>query len=252
MLLKNKIALITGAGSGIGRACALAFIREGATVILSDIIGTAVEETGRLVTERGGNGVFVRTDVTKAQDVEALIRIAVESYGRLDCACNNAGIEGVNATTAEYREEDWDQVVNVNLRGIWLCMKSELQVMIKQGGGAIVNMGSIMSLVGVPNRPAYVASKHAVIGLTKAASLEFGGKNIRINAICPGVIRTPLMARILAEGGPEAESQRIARHPIGRLGMPMEVAEAAVWLLSDAASFVTGVAMPVDGGYTVQ
>ena len=184
-------------------------------------------------------------------DVAALVSKAVESYGRLDCAFNNAGISGVTATTTECPEENWDHVIDVNLKGVWLCMKYEIPQMLKQGGGAIVNTSSIAGLIGVQGRPAYIASKHGVAGLTKAAALEYGKDKIRVNAVCPGVIRTAIMDRLFTEM-PQLEETRVAQHPIGRLGFPEEVAEAVVWLCSDAASFVTGLIMTVDGGFTAQ
>ena len=233
--LDGKVALVTGASSGIGRATAIVFAREGAKLVLDDIDVAGGEETVKLVKEAGGEAIFVRADVMNSTDVAALVSKAVESYGRLDCAFNNAGISGVTATTTECPEENWDHVIDVNLKGVWLCMKYEISQMLKQGGGAIVNISSIAGLIGVQGRPAYIASKHGVAGLTKAAALEYGKDKIRVNAVCPGVIRTAIMDRLFTEM-PQLEETRVAQHPIGRLGFPEEVAEAVVWLCSDAAS----------------
>ena len=245
--LEDKVALVTGGGSGIGRASALAFAGERAKVIVADVDVKGGEETVHMIKQAGGEGTFVRVDVSKAYEVEALISEAVETYGRLDCAHNNAGIDGVRAFTADCTEENWDRIINTNLKGVWLCMKCEILEMLKQGGGAIVNTSSVTGLAGGPGRPAYTASKHGVVGLTKSAALEYARAGIRINAVCPGQIRTPMLERFI-DGDPEVEAQVIAREPVGRMGTPQEVAEAVVWLCSDAASFVTGHAMVVDGG----
>lgn len=249
--LEDKVALVTGGGSGIGRASALTFAREGAKVIVADVVVEGGEETMQMIREAGGEAIFVKADVSKAAEVEALINKAVETYGRLDCALNNAGIEGIKAPTVDCTEENWDRTININLKGVWLCMRCEIHQMLKQGGGAIVNTSSTAGLVGVQGRPAYVASKHGVVGLTKAAALEYAKAGIRINAVCPGSIRTPMMERIIG-GDPQEEALQIARQPVGRLGSPEEVAEAVVWLCSDAASFVTGHIMAVDGGWVAQ
>jgi len=195
--------------------------------------------------------IFVKADVSKAAEVEAMVNKAVETYGRLDCTFNNAGVEGIMATTAEYTEEDWDRVIAINLKGVWLCMKYEIAQMLKQGGGAIVNTASVLGLVGMAELPAYVASKHGVAGLTKTAALEYAKMGIRVNAVCPGTIRTPMMERGIALK-PEFEAQALAAEPIGRMGKPEEIAEAVVWLSSEAASFVTGHTMAVDGGWVAQ
>jgi len=209
-----------------------------------------------MITENGGEAIFVRTDVSQAVEVQALISQAVATYGRLDCAHNNAGITGLGiagtqpALTADYPDERWHQVLAINLTGVWLCMKYELQHMLTQGGGAIVNTASAAGLVGLPYASAYVASKHGVVGLTKTAALEYAQQGIRINCVCPGYIQTPMTARGMND--PERMARIIASEPIGRVGQPEEVAEAVVWLCSDAASFVTGHTMTVDGGYVAQ
>jgi NAD(P)-dependent dehydrogenase (short-subunit alcohol dehydrogenase family) len=208
------------------------------------------QQTVHMITEQGGEAIFVRTDVSQAVEVQALISKAVETYGRLDCAHNNAGILGGRALTAEYAEERWQQVIAVNLTGVWLCMKYEIVQMLPQGGGTIVNTASAAGLVGFPSTSAYVASKHGVVGLTKTAALEYAQQGIRVNCVCPGYIQTPMTAPGMED--PERMARIIAREPIGRVGAPEEVAEAVVWLCSDAASFVTGHTMTVDGGYVAQ
>lgn len=249
--LENKVALVTGGGSGIGRACALAFAREGAKIVVADVVVRGGEETVQMIREAGGESIFVKTDVSKPADVEALVKRAVDTYGRLDCGINNAGIEGINAPTADYTEENWDRVININLKGVWLCMKYEIPEMQKQGGGSIVNMASVAGLVGFQGMPAYCASKGGIIQLTKVAALDYAKAGIRVNAVCPGVIRTPMVER-LTGGNPEAEAQFTAIEPVGRMGTPEEIAESVVWLCSDAASFVTGHPMVVDGGLVAQ
>ncbi|MCZ7384014.1 MAG: SDR family oxidoreductase [Candidatus Methanoperedens sp.] len=249
--LENKVALVTGGGSGIGRACALAFAREGARVVVADVMERGGKETVQMIQETGGESIFVKTDVSKPADVEALVKRAVDTYGRLDCGINNAGIEGIMAQTADYIEENWERVININLKGVWLCMKYEIPEMQKQGGGAIVNMASVAGLVGFQGMPAYCASKGGIIQLTKVAALEYAKAGIRVNAVCPGVIRTPMVERVTG-GNPEAEAQFTAIEPVGRMGTPGEIAESVVWLCSEAASFVTGHPMVVDGGLTAQ
>jgi len=248
-LMTGKVALVTGASSGIGRASALAFAREGAKVVVADVIVEGGEETVNLVKQAGGEAIFVKTDVAKAAEVEALVARAVQTYGRLDCAHNNAGIEGPGAATVEYAEEMWDRVIAINLKGVWLCMKYEIPQMLKNGGGAIVNTASTAGLVGYPSGSAYVASKHGVVGLTRTAALEYAKSGIRVNAVCPGAIDTPMMGRITGHR-PHRAARMAAAEPVGRMGNPSEIAEAVVWLCSDAASFVTGHPMAVDGGMT--
>ena len=249
--LEDKVALVTGGSSGIGRASALAFAREGARVIVSDIDVAGGEETVKMIEKAGGEAIFIKADVSNATEVEALVNKGVETYGQLNCAHNNAGIAQTTASIAECTEENWDRIININLKGVWLCMRYEIPQMVKHGGGVIINTASILGLVGVENRSAYVASKHGVVGLTKAAALEYAKANIRVNAVCPGIIRTPLIDSVFTQD-PQLEAVRIAEYPMGRFGTPTEIAEAVVWLCSDAASFVTGHAMVVDGGFTVR
>jgi NAD(P)-dependent dehydrogenase (short-subunit alcohol dehydrogenase family) len=251
--VEGKVALVTGGASGIGRATALTFAREGAKLIIADMNDEGGQQTAHMIIEKGGEATFVKTDVSKAVEVQALISKAVETYGRLDCAHNNAGIAGrIRAPLHECPEDVWDQVLAINLKGVWLCMKHEILQMLHQGSGAIVNTASIMGLVGSwSGTSAYNASKHGVVGLTKTASLEYARAGLRVNAVCPGYIRTPLIDQALLSR-PAMEAQIIARHPVGRMGKPEEIAEAVVWLCSDAASFVTGHTMTVDGGYVAQ
>jgi NAD(P)-dependent dehydrogenase (short-subunit alcohol dehydrogenase family) len=250
-LVGGKVALVTGASSGIGRATALAFAREGAKVVVADVTVEGGEETVVQVKKAGGEAIFVKTDVSKAVEVEALVAKAVATYGRLDCAYNNAGIAGKAKTVVDDTEDNWDRILAINLKGVWLCMKYEIAHMLKQGGGAIVNTASGAGLIGVRRGGAYVASKHGVVGLTKTAALEYAKAGIRVNCVCPGPIDTPMLQGI--GGSNQVVIERmVAAQPGGRLGKPAEIAEAAVWLCSDAASFVTGLPMPVDGGYTAQ
>lgn len=242
--LQGRVALVTGGSSGIGRASALAFAREGARVVVSDVAVDGGEETVRLIKAAGGDASFVAADVSKAADAEQLIQRTVEIYGRLDCAHNNAGISR-GAPLHETPEEVWNAVLAVNLTGVWLCMKYEIAQMLGQGGGAIVNTSSTAGLVG-RYTAAYTTSKFGVVGLTKSAAMEYATRGIRINAVCPGWIDTPMTHEGMLD--PERLVRRIAEEPIGRIGTAEEVAKAVVWLCSDAASFVLGVALPVDGG----
>jgi NAD(P)-dependent dehydrogenase (short-subunit alcohol dehydrogenase family) len=248
----GKVALVTGASSGIGRATAMAFSREGAKVVAADVVTEGGQETARIIQDSGGDAIFVKTDVSQADQVESLIRTAVATYGRVDCAHNNAGIEGAVAQTHEYLEDAWDSVMSINLKGVWLCMKYEIPQMLSQGNGAIVNTASAAGLVGIPGQLAYVASKHGVNGLTKVAALENAARGIRVNSICPGVIRTPMIDRFISLGPDYDEERIISMEPVGRMGTPEEIAEAVVWLCSDSASFVTGHNMSVDGGFVAQ
>ncbi len=247
--LIGKVALITGASSGIGRASALAFSREGAQVAVADVSAEGGEETVSLVKKAGGEAFFMKADVSKAVEVEAFVARVVQTYGRLDCAFNNAGIEGAGASIPEYGEEMWDRVININLKGVWLCMKYEIPAMLKNGAGAIVNTASTAGLVGYRGGSAYVASKHGVVGLTKTAALEYAKSGVRVNAVCPGAIDTPMMGRITGHRA-ERAARMAASEPVGRMGQPSEIAEVVVWLCSGAASFVTGLAMAADGGIT--
>lgn len=250
--LAGRVALVTGGSAGIGRAAALTFAREGASVVIAARRVQEGQETARMVERAGGTAQFVQADVSIARDVEALIERCVETYGGLHCAFNNAGVEGMPDTpTAGHTEEDWDRIIDINLKGVWLCMKYEILHMLEHGGGAIVNNASVLGLVGQKIGVAYVASKHGVIGLTKTAALEYAQQGIRINAVCPGYIRTAAVERFAAND-PEGIAKAIATEPIGRMGTPDEVAEAVVWLCSDAAGFVTGHSMAVDGGYVAQ
>jgi len=250
-LLTAKVALVTGAGSGIGQAAALAMAREGASVVIADRDEAGGPATPEMITGQGGRGLAMTVDTSEARGVETLIRRAVDCFGRLDCAVNNAAVRGPVVLTAEHTEENWDRIVSTNLKGVWLCMKFEIGQMLCQGGGAIVNIASNYGLVGSLGRSAYSASKHGVIGLTKAAALEYARQNIRVNAVCPGPTRTPFMESVLREQ-PEVLRAIEAAQPIGRVGQSSEIAEAVVWLCSDRASFVTGATLPVDGGVVAQ
>ncbi len=245
--LDEKIVLVTGGGSGIGKATALTFAKNGALVVVVDVNVSRGEETAHEVIKSGSEAVFFRADVGNSEQVKAIIDKTFATYGRLDCACNNAGISGVQARTADCTEENWDRIIRVNLRGVWLCMKYEIPKMLEQGRGAIVNTSSVAGLVGLEGWSAYVASKHGVLGLTKSAALEYAKAGIRINAVCPSIINTP-MAECFTGGHPRVEAHILAQQPLSRMGTPEEVAEAVVWLCSDAASFVTGHALAVDGG----
>ncbi len=249
--LHGKIVLITGGSSGIGRATALRFAQDGAPVVVADVDTQGGNETVRLVEQTGGQAIFVRADVTQADQVAALVETVVHTYGRLDCAFNNAGIEGMGGTTVECTEENFERVIAINLKGVWLCMKYEIEQMLKQGSGVIVNTASVAGLLGAPGLAAYSASKGGVVQLTRTAALETAKAGIRINAVCPAFINTPMVERAIA-GDRRTEARLQRAQPIGRMGTAAEVAEAVAWLCSDAASFVTGLAMPVDGGMTAQ
>ena len=243
--LENEVALVTGGTSGIGRATALAFAGEGAKVVVAGRRNEMGEEMVREIFSRGGEAVFVKADVTRAEEVEGLVSEAVATYGRLDCACNNAGTdERAGALTAEMAEEDFDLQIGVNLKGVWLGMKYEIRQMLEQGGGAIVNVSSVNGLNGAPGGSAYSAAKHGVLGLTKSAALEYADDNIRINAVCAGAFDTPMLGRV--SGGDL--DRYAARVPMKRVGRPEEAARAVVWLCSDASSYTTGSSLVVDGG----
>lgn len=248
-LLDGKVALVTGGAMGIGRTTAQAFAREGARVAVVDIVTEGAEETVRLIRETGGDAFFVKCDVTQAMDVESMVKKTVDTYGRLDCAFNNAGV-AIPGTTVECSEEDWDRVLSVNLKGVWLCMKYEIARMLTQRGGVIVNTSSVGGLVGTPGIAAYTASKHGVVGLTRAAALEHVTAGIRVNAVCPGSVPTPMLDPVVNH--PELKAMLESKHPMGRFATTEEIAEAVIWLCSDRASYVTGVAFPVDGAVTAQ
>ena len=250
----GKVAFITGAAGGIGRATALAFAREGASVVVTDVSEQGNQETARMIEEAGGQALAIRCDVSRAEDVKAALDKTIETFGRLDAAFNNAGVEQVPKATADITEREWDRIMSIDLRGLFLCMKYEIPLMLKQGGGAIVNTSSGAGVKGFKDQAAYVAAKHGVVGLTKSAALDYAPLNIRINAVCPGIIDTPMMDRF-GGGTPEGKERELAGaaavQPIGRAGKPEEIAAAVLWLCSDAASFVTGAAMVVDGGHTL-
>lgn len=246
---KNKVALVTGGASGIGRATALAFAKKGAKVAVVD--WKENDEMVDLIKELGSEAIFIKCDVSKTDDVKAMVAQTIAAFGRLDYAFNNAGIEGASAPTQDCSEENWDKTIGVNLKGVWLCMKYEIPEILKQGKGAIVNCASVAGLVGFAGLPAYVASKHGIVGLTKTTALECATQGIRVNVVCPGVIQTPMIDRLTGKTKEGIERFK-GFEPIGRFGLPEEIANAVVWMCSDEASFVTGHVMAVDGGFTAQ
>jgi NAD(P)-dependent dehydrogenase (short-subunit alcohol dehydrogenase family) len=246
----GKVAFVTGAANGIGRAAALAFAGEGVSVVVADLSEQGNQGTARMIEETGGRVLAARCDVSRAVDVKAALEKTIETFGRLDFAFNNAGVEQPIMATADLKEEEWDRVVDIDLRGVFLCMKHEIPLMLKQGGGVIVNTSSGAGVKGFAGQAAYCAAKYGVVGLTKAAALDYAKSNIRVNAVCPGIIETPMMDRF-SGGTPEGRARVIAQEPVGRMGRPEEIGAAIVWLCSDAAAFITGHAMIIDGGQTV-
>jgi NAD(P)-dependent dehydrogenase (short-subunit alcohol dehydrogenase family) len=245
----GKVVLVTGAASGIGRAIALAFGRAGASVVVADISVEGGHATAAMIVENGGKALFVQSNVTRAADVEALVDKTINYYGRLDIAVNNAAVHEESQPMADADDEQFDRIMNTNVKGVWLCMKFELRQMLKQGGGAIVNMAGVSGLVGSPNHAIYSASKHAVVGLTKSAAAEYAREGVRVNVLCPAAVKTPMLARAI-EREPAIEKRLKAAHPMGRFAEAGEVAQAALWLCSDMASYVNGHEMVIDGGYT--
>jgi len=249
-LMDNKVALVTGAGSGIGRDSALALSREGASVCVSDVNIEGGEETAQTIIENGGKVIFVACDVTDKASVEGMVKTTVDTFGKLDTAVNNAGISGSQVTRIHETDDAvFEQIMSINVRGVWLCMRAELPYMIEQGAGAIVNIASVAGLIGAPKAAAYSASKHAVVGLTKSAAIEYAKMGLRVNAICPGYTETPMVTEI-TEVDPRMKELTVRAIPMRRLGQPTEIAEAVVWLGSDAASFITGHELVLDGGLT--
>lgn len=253
--LKDKCVLVTGGAAGIGRATAIAFAAEGAKVVVSDIDESGGQKTARSVEKQGGSAVYVPADVSSSVDVANLLSSTLSTFGKIDCAVNNAGIEGRITPFAQQTDDNFDDIINVNLKGTFLCMREEISEMVKTGGGAIVNLSSIAGLIGFSGLSPYVASKHGVIGLTKNAALEYAASGIRVNAVCPGGVDTRMLDSLAEQATDGAQTSRqmmTPLHPMGRIGTPEEVAELIVWLCSPRASFITGTAIPIDGGYVAQ
>ena len=249
MSFDGKVVLVTGGSAGIGRAAVLAYARAGARVVIGDINVAEGEETVHAVEEAGGEAAFIRTDVSQRSDVEALVEGAIARFGRLDCAFNNAGVDNRHFPVGELPEAEWDRVIGINLKGMMFCLRYEIPRMVAFGGGAIVNSSSVVGLIGSPVSAAYISSKHGITGLTRSAALDYANKGIRVNAVCPGVIRTAIIEAYLKET-PDAAAQLATQAPMGRMGSPEEVAAAVVWLSSDEASFVNGQTLAIDGGWT--
>lgn len=245
---EGKVVVVTGGGYGIGRAACLAFCREGAKVVVADVDVKSSDDTVDLIKKAGGEAIVVKTDVSQEAEVEALVKKTVDAYGGLDCAFNNVGIHKTFTSTIDFTQEDWNKMMDINLKGMWLCMKYEIPQMLKQGKGAIVNASSVAGLIAAPSNPAYPASKHGVIGLTKMSAIEFARRGIRVNCICPGPTTMTRMNEELSEISMDIIEKMHKKVPMGRTAEPSEIAEAAVWLCSDKASYVTGAALPVDGG----
>jgi NAD(P)-dependent dehydrogenase (short-subunit alcohol dehydrogenase family) len=249
---KNKVALVTGAGSGLGLATATAFAESGAAVVLADWNDTSARSAAEKLSSKGHQALAVRCDVSDDAQVESMVHQAIKTFGRLDAAYNNAGVQNLLAETADATREDYDRVMGINLRGVWSCMKFELQQMRKQGSGTIVNCSSLGGLLGGAERGTYHAAKHGVLGFTKSAALEYAARGIRINAVCPGLIQTPMSDQMVAAGQGEALKALEKSIPMGRVGRPEEIAQAVLWLCSDAASYVTGQSISVDGGFVMR
>jgi len=249
--MRDRVAIVTGASSGIGCAAAAAFAAEGASVVVADLLGDRGRDVVARLEADGTSAAFVETDVSDPASVERMVGEAISRFGRLDYAFNNAGIEGEQAPTSDCSIDNWTRTLAVNLTGVWLCMRAEIPQMLAAGGGVIVNNASVAGLVGFAGIPAYTASKHGVVGLTKTAALEYATQNLRINAVCPGVIQTEMIDRF-THGEPQVQAALLATEPVGRLGLPSEIADAVVWLCSERASFVTGQAIAVDGGFVAR
>lgn len=250
--MEGKVAIVTGGSSGIGLETALAFAKKGACVSVADVDENGGREAVRAISETGGEAIFVKTDVSNSEQVKALVDKTLEHFGRLDYAVNNAGVGGEAVHTADISEQGWDRVIDINLTGVWLCMKHEIDAMQQNGGGSIVNVASILGKVGFATAAAYVSAKHGVVGLTKTAAMEYATQGIRVNVVCPGFIYTPMLEGAGMAEGTDLYKQIASKHPMQRMGTAEEVANMIVWACSDEASFVTGSSLMVDGGYTAQ